>query len=82
MEPKTYQVWDSAESIETATTHEAVTPCQAAFFAANERKPKASAEFCAALGDDVTFVAVEPQMTYQVVETRTVRLSADNPVPA
>lgn len=79
MSNKTYQVWDSSESIETSIPIEAQTPCQAAFLAANERKACSEAEFAVAFGDDVTFVRVEPQTTYQVRELRSTRLSADNP---
>lgn len=68
MANKTYQVWDSSESIETSVPIEAETPCQAAFFAANERKPRAIAEFIVAFGDERIIVVVEPQTTYQVRE--------------
>ena len=82
MELKKYQVWDSEESAETAIEVEAETPSQAAFFAANIKKPCALAEFAVGLGDDITVVAVEPQTTYQVRVANPESVATDAPVPA
>jgi hypothetical protein len=74
-----YQVWDSEESAETAIEVEAETPTQAAFFAANIRKPQTGVVFAVELGDDVVLVIVEPQTTYQV---RVVNAADDDPAVA
>ena len=82
MEEKKYQVWDSTESPEAAIEVEAVTPCQAAFFVANIKKPCTIAVFAVGLGDDVTFVTVEPQTTYQVRLTHPAPTADDAPAIA
>jgi hypothetical protein len=77
----TYMVWEPAiEQIGKANAIEAETPCQAAFFAANERKiGHRSARFAVANGDAVTIVKVEPHTTYTVQE---VAHSEDAPATA
>ena len=63
-----YRIWDSTDSPEDVTEIEAETPCQAAFFVANERKPSKKTEFVVALDGTTTVVQVVPNITYTVSE--------------
>lgn len=70
MEPKKHQVWERSESREVAVEVEAYTPCQAAFFAANIKKPCAPTEFVVDCNGEQTIIEVTLHTVYQVKEPK------------